>query len=289
MEAGTLVARARSGEREVRDCAFAADGRHVVSMHASGRFTIWRLPTMSQVVAVRAPDLRPDAWNVTWQKKTVAGSWYRHRRFALSADGERLALAGWNAVELWDVEANRVVFNKRFEVGTYTSVLTLAFLSSDTLVALASSDPVKVLIWDLNRPAGAASFTLDGSPAKTERALVTGDGRFVIATSADETIVWQLESASVAAAVRTGAAGQAVAVSSDGSLAATAGVWSADGGAPDLKLWSLPDLSEISSWGLRDLGCRDIACAVAFTPDGRHLVIGGWEGVLRRLALRAQS
>lgn len=40
-------------------------------------------------------------------------------------------------------------------------------------------------------------------------------------------------------------------------------------------------------WKLRDFGCRDISCALAFAPDGQRLVVAGWEGVLRRVVLPA--
>jgi hypothetical protein len=52
-----------------------------------------------------------------------------------------------------------------------------------------------------------------------------------------------------------------------------------------VRLWSLPDLSEIQGWSLLELGCWDLSCALAFTPDGGHLVVAGWEGVLRRIVL----
>jgi len=37
------------------------------------------------------------------------------------------------------------------------------------------------------------------------------------------------------------------------------------------------------------LGCRDLACAVAFTPDNAGLIVAGWEGVIRRIALPARA
>jgi hypothetical protein len=52
-----------------------------------------------------------------------------------------------------------------------------------------------------------------------------------------------------------------------------------------IRLWSLPDLQEIYDWDPFDFGSRDIACALAFTADGRHLIAAGWDGVLRRIAL----
>jgi hypothetical protein len=89
------------------------------------------------------------------------------------------------------------------------------------------------------------------------------------------------------------ASGQALAVSLDGTLAATSGPETPGAQQmtylPDevLRLWSLPDLREIQCWKLQDFGCRDISCALAFAPDGQRLVVAGWEGVLRSVVLPA--
>jgi len=52
---------------------------------------------------------------------------------------------------------------------------------------------------------------------------------------------------------------------------------------------ALPDLREQASWSPADLGCRDIVTGLAFSPDSRHLIVGGWDGLLRRLVLRPWS
>ena len=123
-----------------------------------------------------------------------------------------------------------------------------------------------------------------------EIARVTPDHRLLVATEPDQTTVWRLDTDTLAATVPFGASGQALAVSLDGALAATSGHEEPGPGPSSimgeaLRLWSLPDLSEIRCWRLADLGCRDIACALAFAADGRHLVVAGWDGVLRRIAL----
>ena len=88
------------------------------------------------------------------------------------------------------------------------------------------------------------------------------------------------------------ASGQALAVSLDGTLAATSGPETPGAqmtllSHEVLRLWSLPDLREIECWKLQDFGCRDISCALAFAPDGQRLVVAGWDGVLRSVVLPA--
>ena len=56
-----------------------------------------------------------------------------------------------------------------------------------------------------------------------------------------------------------------------------------------MRLWTVPTLTEIARWYLPDLGCRDLACAVAFTPDNTGLIVAGWEDVIRRIALPAPT
>ena len=78
-------------------------------------------------------------------------------------------------------------------------------------------------------------------------------------------------------------AGRAIALSADGSLLATATSRSY------VQLRTLPTLTEIARWYLPDLGCRDLATALAFTPDNTGLIVAGWEGVIRRIALPAPT
>jgi hypothetical protein len=75
--------------------------------------------------------------------------------------------------------------------------------------------------------------------------------------------------------------GRALAVSADGTRAATFGgePWST------LRVWSLPNLTAVASWNLLELGCWDVSCALAFTPDAASVIAAGWDGVLRRIRI----
>jgi hypothetical protein len=110
-------------------------------------------------------------------------------------------------------------------------------------------------------------------------AAVTNDQRIIVAATDSDTIAWELGKAKPVAHVLGGIAGRGLAVSRDGRYLATS-----DEKAM-VRVRTLPDLKEIGRWSLPDLGCRDLACAVAFAPDNSSLIIAGWEGVIRRIAL----
>jgi len=127
-----------------------------------------------------------------------------------------------------------------------------------------------------------------------ERAIPASDGKYLVAASGAETLTWRFDDPEPVAAVGHGIAGQALGVSRDGRFAATynnrrqvdrGGAWPDWDWESRIRLWSLPDLREICHWDPFDFGSRDIACALSFTADGRHLIAAGWDGVLRRIVL----
>lgn len=283
MQYGTLVARGRSGEPEVRDCAVTPDCRRVVSVHASGRITIWDLSTMVLLSAFAAPPFHDLPHLTFYLPRSLGGSLRRRRRIAISPGGSLLAVAGRDAVEVWDLDRVEPVTTLHFDGAFPYGLLALAFCSDTNLVTVASTDPIAVLTWDLTSRTIAARGILESPTLKqVSRAIVAADQQFLVA-SGSETTVWRLDTPTPVATVPHGAAGQAVALSLDATLLATSDDQAAGDGT--LRVWSLPDLQEIHSWTLRDFGCRDIATTLAFAPNGRQLVVGGWEGVLRRLAV----
>jgi WD40 repeat protein len=291
MESGTLIARGQTGVPEVRDCAVTPDGRRVISVHERGTVTIWDLRTMAVLATVDAPSQNPTGPEGISYLRELHGSPRRWRRFAISPDGSQLAAAGWDAIDIWDIERFELITTLRMAGVFPPGMLALFFGSSTSLVTIGRGNPMPVLTWDLMSHRVVAHATLAMSRAKYfERARVTSDHRFLIAAGHEGTNVWRLETLTLVASVPHGTTGQALAVSWDGSLVATFGFDPPIGQTPHashevLRLWSLPDLREIQCWKLRDFGCRDIACALAFAPDGKRLVVAGWEGVLRRVVL----
>jgi WD40 repeat protein len=280
MDAGTLVARARTGTTEIRDCAVTPDGRRLITVHRSGRVTVWDLPTLSVVAMLEAPRLwpfDPDDEQAAYDYLPKASP-HRWRRFAVSPDSRRLALAGWNAVEIWDLERFSRDTTLAIESGLPPGLIALFFASDTVLKTIGRGATAPVLTWDVpaQRITDTAVLTMPGAETVTT-AVATVSGH-VVTASYNETAVWHLDNAAPVATVPYGIDGRALAVSMDGRYAAT----SSHG---ELQLWSLPNLTELHRWHLSDFGLWDISCALAFVPGGRHLIVAGWEGVLRRVVL----
>jgi len=278
MEFGTLVARANTGEREIRDCAITPDGRRVISMHATGRFTVWDLPTMAAVATFDGPQCPADVQRAVLDEPKVRASPLRWRRFAVSPDSRCLAVAGWGAVDIWDLERLRRITTLEIEPTLPRTILALFFVSDTKLTTVGRNPHPPVLTWDVAKQRVTASSTLTMPEAATvETALATTSGH-IVAASGNETTVWQVDDPTPFATAPFGVAGRGLAVSADGRFAATTSDW-------EVRLWSLPNLAEVHRWHLHDLGLWDISCALAFVPDSRYLIVAGWEGVLRRVVL----
>ena len=283
MERGTLVARGVTGEPEIRDCAITSDAERVISVHGTGRITVWDLRTMTVVAAFDAPPQRP---------LCIAGgrgSLRRWRRIAISPDGACLAVAGSHAIDLWDLDTCARITRLVVESDNVHGILAVYFRSNSVLTCISRESPAAVVTWVLDSRQIIDRAEQPLPQGAWQRALVTPNQEYLVAASGNDTTVWRLDTRACVAGVTHGIAGQAIAISSDGELAATAGhgVWNSADWVDDrfVRLWSLPHLREICRWNLPDLGCRDIVCALAFSPDGGHLVLAGWEGVLRRLIL----
>lgn len=289
MDADTMLARVSTGELELRDCEISPDGSRLVSLHATGRVSIWGFPSLALLTTFEAPArprmehhprIPPNAW----------ASPRRVKRFAWSADGSRLAVAGWDAVDLWDLR--RLELEREFAVPVESSlppgILAVCFDSDTTLRIVARNDVADVLTWDVvaQKEVGRSTLAVPNAK-KVQRAMVSPDSQYLVCSGVDTTVT------GIGGSVTTlpyGSFGQAIAVSRDAPLIATCGftrepVREDRDAEPVLRVSSLPDLRELWRCNLKELGCRDIACALAFAPDRRHLVVAGWEGVLRRIVL----
>jgi WD40 repeat protein len=213
----------------------------------------------------------------------------RWRRVAISPDGACLAVAGSHAIDLWDLDTCARITRLVVESDNVHGIFAVYFRSNNVLTCISRESPAAVVTWALDSGQIIDRAELPLPQGAWQRALMTPNQEYFVAASGNDTTVWRLDTRGCVAAVAHGIAGQGIAVSSDGELAATAGhdVRNSADSVDDrvVRLWSLPDLREICRWNLLDLGCRDIVCALAFSPDGRHLVLAGWEGVLRRLIL----
>jgi WD40 repeat protein len=285
-DAGTRIASVFHSH-ELRDCAVSPDGRHLISQDGAGTVAVRALPALTLEGTIEQPlalEHRPT-------RGSTRGSQRRWRRFAVSADGGRIAVAGFGTVRIFTL-APFAFDGSVDDLGTLSQGIVGLGFDADRLIIVGRGEPMPVLVWDVNLRRIVERSELqvpdiDG----ISRAVVAADKRLLIAAGDDATVVWTLDQSAPVGMIPGGIPGQALAVSADATMAATSGPERYD---PEraislvgqtIRLWSLPDLRRIASWTLAHLGCRDIVTGLAFSADNRHLVLAGWEGVVRRLAI----
>jgi WD40 repeat protein len=268
-ETDTLVSRVGTGHGDIRDCFFTADNTRVVSAHADGTITVWRSSPLEEVFATHTE---------LPQRRTL-----RWRRMAASPDSNRLAVADWEeTVEIWDLQSGTVV--GRLHTHPTHSLLGVFWPTPTQCATVVTRGDGLVSIWDVAQQRVTAQHAVEmprESPLSGNilTATVTSDLRVMVAATDLDTVAWELGRAEHVARVGGGIAGRALAISRDARYVATSE------SRDVVRLRTLPALTEIGRWSLLDLGCRDLACAVAFSPDNSSLIVAGWEGVIRRIAL----
>ena len=145
------------------------------------------------------------------------------------------------------------------------------------LTAIGRDSPSPITTWDVRTGRVIARQSLEIElPWHLDTAVVTADGQFMIAANGDYTSVWRLEPPCLVASVPLGIAGRALAVSRDGRRFATA---SSDSEAeqPTLRIWGLPDVTEVRSWNCRTWVVETSLCAGirARWPPNRNRRMGG--------------
>jgi WD40 repeat protein len=280
---------------EFRDCAVSPDGRYVIAQNNRGTVVVRTLPALTFVGTIEGPSIEPASeHDPLHAPANVRGSGRRWRRFAVSADSGLLAVAGFDRVGIYRLAPFGMMASVDGLPDLPYGILALGFIGADHLAIIGRDEPMPVSVWDLKLRRVVERRELSVPPINgIARAIIAGASGLVVAGGYEATVVWRLEDRSPAAMTSCAMSGQALAVSADATTAATSGppptaneTERVDGvRVEQIRLWSLPDLRELASWRVAALGCRDIVTALAFSPDGRHLVLGGWDGVLRRLVL----
>ena len=279
MTESTLVSRVSVPHGDVRDCLYTPDGTRIVSVHADGRVMVWSMETMHPVFTTDTPLPTRPRWLRT----------HRWRRVAVSPDSHLLTIAGWDGgVDVWDLKSGTRVMRLDTQL-TDAQPIGVFLPSPTTCVTVGCGQTMSVLTWDLDAQQVSKCVTIDTSGRDFTTVALTPDGRHLIASSASNrfvdtgTTVWELEGPEVIGDVPRDLAGRGLALSADGSLLATSDSRS------HVQVRALPSFTEMARWYLPDLGCRDLATALAFTPDNTGLIVAGWEGVIRRIALPAPT
>ncbi len=282
----------------VNAIAFSRDGQRAASGSDDRTIRIWQIPNGRLLASLEAGN---------------SGEVYA---VAFSSDGKHLLSAGRDRiVRLWDLEKRTPM---RVFKGHTDSVRCVAF-SPNGKWAVSGGDDRTLRIWDL--ASGAEKFTLDGHAGPITGVAWSSDGQRILSGSRDGSARWWDWKAQKQLALLEGHAGAvlSIAVADDGKTALTGGndrsvrLWNL---APAKELhaftghanavvqvqfhanqreflssssqhqgventWRRWDLADRSEIGSRTAGPDYRFGCTAFSPDGRHVLVGGPGGFLR--------
>ncbi len=236
--------------------------------HVSGASTVSLAPD-GRSVALVGPDAHLRSWDLGTGKqlRKFAAPIQNFVRAAFSADGNRAAiLEGQQSLRVWDLRGDRQLWELH-GAGLATSLMALS--PDGKLLALAAgNDGVMPTfrLWDVDSGQEVPEVP---APASTVRALAFApDGKLLALADAQGL---SLRDATSGREVRhlAAQAGGAVAFSPDGKVLA-------------LGNGSSVDLVEVASGkALRRLTTPAAAHALAFAADGKTLVVGGADHIVR--------
>ena len=203
---------------------------------------------------------------------------------AFSADGRRAYSAGGGtirdsakdgtdfAVRVWDLESGEQLRPLEGHKGKIRSVA----VSPDGRYVLTGGHDAATILWDART--GHEIHRFRGHTEKVRCVAFLPDGRPRISAGEDRTIhLWDVESGREVLGYfkePTGFIGQ-FAVSPDGRR-----LFSADTGGSELRYWNLETGTLIQK-----LDWEANPTSGSFTTDGRHVVWGGFDGILRMYRL----
>jgi len=260
-----------SHTKRVTALAFSADGRWLASTSDDHMIKLWEVSTGLQLRSL--PDV-------------AGGSLAEHEHaVAFSPDRRWIALARDSAVGLWDTATGTRLWSKSPEVKYDSYFYDVAFSPDGHWLAVGATDAVR--LWTV--PAGTGPRTLTISPvppadtypaagrAKVERLrllaerLVTSNRSLYAALPKGHAIPSHADASEDLVGNPQEGANEhhkfiAVAFSRDGHRVAAA-----EAGGP-VRLWDVETGDELPALPGQ---CKDCE-ALAFGPDGHHLVSAGW-------------
>jgi WD40 repeat protein len=246
----------------IQSVAFAPDGRRAASGGIDKIVRLWDLESGDPIGELRG------------HSECVFG-------VTFSPDGRRLAscsgaVGPWNStdstVRLWDVGTRREL--RQLE-GHKGGTVSLAF-SPDGRWLLSGGHDMTPILWDTETGAEVRRFR--GHTADVRCVAFLPDGRRAVSCSTDRTIrLWDVESGQELHCFRGHRLEVTwVAVSPDGRW-----LLSTDYGALELGFWDVEARKLIHRDNWRNVK----PTRGSFTPDGRHAVEGGDDGVIRMFRL----
>jgi Tol biopolymer transport system component len=198
---------------------------------------------------------------------------------AFSSDGQTLAAAGLDGfVTVWDLTTRKTRFT--FHGHPHTALAVALSADSKTLASVGGDTgkggtPGEAIVRDLTT--GTERATLKGHTSVVESVAISPNGKTVATGSWDWSVrLWDAHTGKLLRKLPTNAGGgMSVQFSPDGKVLAAVAC-NLPNGAGTILLWD-PDTGKLIR---RIHFSRAMAC-VGFSPDGKTLVTGCWDGTVR--------
>ena len=221
--------------------------RHLATTGDDGAAVVWDPDTGEEIGRIQGPE--GEVWGAS-----------------LSGDGSLLSAAWFDEgiVRVADVSSGRLVREIRPDDGAWSTALS----PDGTSLAIGGSEPPSVVVVDL---ASGREHRLGGFDwPRVFQVSWSPDGRWIAATGDDYARVWDAATGTLSAVLR-------------GHTASTFGLdWSADStriatGSWDgtARVWDRIDDGGKEVLALSGSGTHNGIVGVAFSPDGRRLLVGG--------------
>ena len=201
---------------------------------------------------------------------------------ALAPDGTRIATGNRDGKTwLWDIGKGTLILemDPADHIDGYAEWLTaLAFAPDGGMIAAGHWDG-SIFLWDANNGdlirmiepetgfcnAVGMDFSTDGQYLAVGGLRHERDEVIKVFQVSDGSLAWALDDYS-----RSGTRFAPVAFSPDGTLLAA-------GTMDGIYIWALPDFELLHTIPIEDTGATDWVTDLAFSPEGRYLLVGYWD------------
>jgi WD40 repeat protein len=260
-ETAQPIRRFTGHDGHVWDVAFSPDGRRALSGGSDKVVRFWDLASGETLLQLKGH---------TEAVYTVAFSPDGQVAYSAGGGNDRSEPQDESefAVHIWDLNTGKVAGRLEGHKG----IVKCIGLSADGRRLLTAGDDKDVMLWDLNT--GAVIRHLNGHTGGVTSVVFLPDGRRALSASADRTIrLWDLENGQEVHCLR-GHRNRVVcvAVSPDSRW-----LLSSDHDGGELLHWDLEARKLIHRYNWGSVGPN----RGSFTPDGRHLLWGGSDFVIR--------
>jgi GTPase SAR1 family protein len=240
---------------DVMSVAITPDGKRILSGSSDNSVRVWDVSSGGELAELDGHTAK--VWSIVALRDNV---------HVLSGGFDK-------TLRLWDIASRSCV--KTIECGTDDAddIFGTAVIRAETQVLSGHRDG-RIRLWNLET--GDCQATLKGHSETVRSIQITLDGRFAVSGSNDKTLkVWDLETGSCVGTME-GHQQDVVSVvmSPNGALIASAGFQEA------LRIWDFKTGKCLASFQKRvdkDVGF-DTAYSLAFSPYGRHLIVGTGSG-----------